>query len=629
MIGEIAHFLALASALGLILVLIFNAFFYSAGRHANQDILSYKLFHQSCLLIFISFGLYIYLAITDDFSISYIANHSNSQLPIFYKITSIWSAHEGSMFLWIVFLTLWSTLFINSLSFQHQLKKGTMLMLTIIILGFLLFLLITSNPFERILPFGVLEGADINPVLQDPALAIHPPLLYLGYVGFVISFSFITAYLFHGDIHYPWEKDIKNWSLIAWIFLTVGITLGSWWAYYELGWGGYWFWDPVENASLMPWLAATALIHSNIVTLKKDKLHSWTALLSIFTFIMSLLGTFLVRSGVLNSVHAFANDPYRGVYILSTILFITFFSLAIFIIKSPKKSLYGEYSFLQKDNFILINNCFLIFFLSVILVGTVYPIILDAISGKSISVGPVYYHTILAPFLFAFLFFMSHGPLISWNKEDKFLQIKNFKIFFPISIAISSVIIFWFFDYKDIILILGLLFSVYLIVSVIFDWISQKKLSLNFGRLVSHLGFGTLIFAIFVNAYLSKEINAAMKVGEEITIQEFVIKFKSINKIKKENYEEVFGNFLVTNKKKQVELTPSIRKYDQPVQFTSETSIKTNFIVDYYFAINLSEFEKDKIMVRFYYKPLMFWIWFSILLIAFGGIYQTFRLRNE
>jgi cytochrome c-type biogenesis protein CcmF len=265
----------------------------------------------------------------------------------------------------------------------------------------------------------------------------------------------------------------------------------------------------------------------------------------------------------------------------------------------------------------------------VVLVGTVYPIILDAITGKSISVGPVYYHTILAPFLFVFLFFMSHGPLLSWNKEDKFLQITNLKIFFSISIVISSVIIFWFFDYKDIILILGLLFSVYLVVSVIFDWVSQKKLSLNFGRLVSHLGFGTLIFAIFINAYLSKEINAAMKVGDEIKIQEFIIKFKSINKIKKENYEEVFGNFLVTHKEKQVELTPSIRKYDQPVQFTSETSIKTNFIVDYYFAINLSEFEKEKIMVRFYYKPLMFWIWLSILLIACGGFYQTFRLRNE
>jgi cytochrome c-type biogenesis protein CcmF len=426
-----------------------------------------------------------------------------------------------------------------------------------------------------------------------------------------------------------WAKIANFWIILPWSLLTIGIGLGSFWAYYELGWGGYWFWDPVENASLMPWLAATALIHSNIVTFKKDKLHSWTALLSLFTFIMSLLGTFLVRSGVLNSVHAFANDPHRGVYILSTILFITFFSLAIFIIKSPKKSLDGKYSFFQKDNFILINNCFLIFFLSVILVGTVYPIILDAISGKSISVGPVYYHTILAPFLFVFLFFMAHGPLLSWNKEDKFLQIKNLKIFFPISIVISSIIIFLFFDYKDIILILGLLFSVYLIISVIFDWISQKKLSLNFGRLVSHLGFGILIFSIFINAYLSKEINTAMKVGDEIKIQEFIIKFKSINKIKKENYEEVFGNFLVTNKEKQVELTPSIRKYDQPVQFTSETSIKNNFIVDYYFAINLSEFEKDKIMVRFYYKPLMFWIWFSILLIAFGGFYQTFRLRNE
>jgi cytochrome c-type biogenesis protein CcmF len=328
-------------------------------------------------------------------------------------------------------------------------------------------------------------------------------------------------------------------------------------------------------------------------------------------------------------VHAFANDPYRGVYILSMILLITFFSLAIFIIKNPKKTLNQEHFFLQKDNFILINNYFLIFFLSVVLVGTVYPIILDAVSGRSISVGPVYYHTILAPFLFIFLFFMSHGPLLSWNKQDKFLQLKNIKIFLPISVVTSLIIIFWFFEQKDITLILGLLFSIYLIISVIFDLISQKALKLNFGRLTSHFGFGILIFSIFVNAYLSKEINTSMKVGDEIKIDEFTIKFSSINKNKKDNYEEVFGNFLVSNKGEKVELSPSIRKYDQPAQVTSEVSIKSNLIADYYFAINLSEFEKDKIMIRFYFKPLMFWIWFSIILIALGGFYQSLRFKNE
>jgi cytochrome c-type biogenesis protein CcmF len=553
--------------------------------------------------------------------------NSHTTKPLIYKISGAWGNHEGSMVLFILILSLFSFIFVRT-TIDDKLKFYTVFFQSILIFIFLIFLIFTSNPFDQIDP-KPLQGFGLNPILQDPLLAIHPPFLYFGYVGFSLVFSFALAGLATNSFDKSWSKIANFWIILPWSLLTIGIGLGSFWAYYELGWGGYWFWDPVENASLMPWLAATALIHSNIVTYKKDKLHSWTALLSIFTFIMSLLGTFLVRSGVLNSVHAFANDPYRGVYILSAILLISFYSLTIFIIKSPRKNFYGEYSFLQKDNFILINNCFLIFFLSVVLVGTVYPIILDAISGKSISVGPVYYHTILAPFLFVFLFFMSHGPLLSWNKVDKFSQIKNFKIFFPTSVVICLIIIFWLFDYKDITLILGLLFSIYLIVSVIFDWISQKKLSVNLGRLISHLGFGVLIFSIFVNAYLSKEINTAMKVGDEIKIEEFLIKFKSINKVKKENYDEVFGNFLVTLNDKQVELSPSIRKYDQPVQFTSETSIRSSLITDYYFAINLSEFEKDKIMVRFYYKPLMFWIWLSILLIAFGGIYQTFRIRNE
>jgi cytochrome c-type biogenesis protein CcmF len=626
MAGTIGNLALFFSVLFNVLLIV-----YLVKRIKNNDFKNLKIinfFNDSIFfLLLISFTILVYCFVISDFSNVAVYKNSHTTKPLIYKISGAWGNHEGSMVLFILILSLFSFIFVRT-TIDEKLKFYTVFFQSILIFIFLIFLILTSNPFDQIDP-KPLQGLGLNPILQDPLLAIHPPFLYFGYVGFSLVFSFALAGLTTNSFDKSWSKIANFWIILPWSLLTIGIGLGSFWAYYELGWGGYWFWDPVENASLMPWLAATALIHSNIVTYKKDKLHSWTALLSIFTFIMSLLGTFLVRSGVLNSVHAFANDPYRGVYILSAILLISFYSLTIFIIKSPRKNFYGEYSFLQKDNFILINNCFLIFFLSVVLVGTVYPIILDAISGKSISVGPVYYHTILAPFLFVFLFFMSHGPLLSWNKEDKFSQIKNFKIFFPTSVVICLIIIFWLFDYKDITLILGLLFSIYLIVSVIFDWIFQKKLSVNLGRLISHLGFGVLIFSIFVNAYLSKEINTAMKVGDEIKIEEFLIKFKSINKVKNENYDEVFGNFLVTLNDKQVELSPSIRKYDQPVQFTSETSIRSNLITDYYFAINLSEFEKDKIMVRFYYKPLMFWIWLSILLIAFGGIYQTFRIRNE
>ncbi|NCU45212.1 MAG: heme lyase CcmF/NrfE family subunit [Candidatus Fonsibacter ubiquis] len=570
MAGAIGNLALFFSALFNVLLIV-----YLVKRIKNNDFKNLKIinfFNDSIFfLLLISFTILVYCFVISDFSNVAVYKNSHTTKPLIYKISGAWGNHEGSMVLFILILSLFSFIFART-TIDDKLKFYTVFFQSILIFIFLIFLILTSNPFDQIDP-KPLQGLGLNPILQDPLLAIHPPFLYFGYVGFSLVFSFALAGLATNSFDKSWSKIANFWIILPWSLLTIGIGLGSFWAYYELGWGGYWFWDPVENASLMPWLAATALIHSNIVTYKKDKLHSWTALLSIFTFIMSLLGTFLVRSGVLNSVHAFANDPYRGVYILSAILLISFYSLTIFIIKSPRKNFSGEYSFLQKDNFILINNCFLIFFLSVVLVGTVYPIILDAISGKSISVGPVYYHTILAPFLFVFLFFMSHGPLLSWNKEDKFSQIKNF--------------------------------------------------------LISHLGFGVLIFSIFVNAYLSKEINTAMKVGDEIKIQEFLIKFKSINKVKKENYDEVFGNFLVTLNDKQVELSPSIRKYDQPVQFTSETSIRSNLITDYYFAINLSEFEKDKIMVRFYYKPLMFWIWLSILLIAFGGIYQTFRIRNE
>ena len=330
MIIEISHFLSILATGLFFLVGCFS--FVRSGDVLISKLIS-RTYSHAFLFLFSSFVIYIWLAVTDNFSVAYIASHSNTELPTFYKISSIWSAHEGSMFLWIIFLAAWGFLFNVKVDNKEILKSKSIGIISIILVGFLLFLLITSNPFETIFPFAPSNGADINPVLQDPALAIHPPTLYLGYVGFVIPFACAIAFLIHGNSDIKWEQLARNWSVVAWIFLTVGITLGSWWAYYELGWGGYWFWDPVENVALMPWLAATAFLHSLSVSIKSSNLRIWTILLSISVFSLSLFGTFIVRSGIIDSVHSFANDPERGLYLLAFIGTIIIFSMALFVLR--------------------------------------------------------------------------------------------------------------------------------------------------------------------------------------------------------------------------------------------------------------------------------------------------------
>jgi len=509
MIGEISHLLSLSAVLLLSLVLIFNLFFSFNQSHSNQLILSMRLFNQACWLVFISFGIYIYLAISDDFSIAYIANHSNSQLPIFYKVTSIWSAHEGSMFLWIVFLIAWSFLFINALDKNHPLKKPTLLMLSLIILGFLLFLLITSNPFERILPFGAIEGADINPVLQDPALAIHPPMLYLGYVGFVISFSFITAYLFHGDFKLDWEQDIKNWSLVAWIFLTIGIALGSWWAYYELGWGGYWFWDPVENVALMPWLAATAFMHSLFASSKSDVLKTWTMFLGILIFALSLFGAFIVRSGIIDSVHSFANDPERGLYLLSFSGSITLLALSVFAyrlpsLKSSKLVVSGsKESFLSMNNILMITSIFSIF------LGVTYPLIIESINGDKVSIGPPYYNTIFAPLILIAAVFIMISVDALWQRS---MSLRSLFITMAIPTFLSFVSIYLIWAFASVFSLLAYI-GIFSGLLIIFSYINRiinnffNKKYINKGSAVAHLGLGLLFFAVSMNSIFSYEKN--------------------------------------------------------------------------------------------------------------------------
>ena len=632
MIGEIAHFLSLAAVLLLSLVLIFNLFFFFNKIHPNQLTLSMRLFNQSCWLVFLSFGMYVYLAISDDFSIAYIASHSNSQLPIFYKVTSIWSAHEGSMFLWIVFLTAWSILFINSLDKNHPLKKLTMLMLSLIILGFLLFLLLTSNPFERILPFGVLEGADINPVLQDPALAIHPPMLYLGYVGFVISFSFITAYLLNGNFELQWEQDIKSWSFVAWIFLTIGIALGSWWAYYELGWGGYWFWDPVENVALMPWLAATAFMHSLFASSKSNVLKTWTMFLGILIFALSLFGAFIVRSGIIDSVHSFANDPERGLYLLGfsgsiTLLALTIFAYRLPALNSSKLVVTGsKESFLSMNNILMITSIFSIF------LGVTYPLIIESISGEKVSIGPPYYNTIFAPLILIAAVFIMISVNALWQRSMP-LRALFVTTSAPTMLSLLSLYLIWHAtNIFSILAYIGIFSGLLILFSYLLRTIGNifNKKFINKGSAIAHIGLGLLFFAVSMNSILSYEKNLNLAPGQSISVNESVRKFsfKDIQVFQASNHDVISAQVSLLQDGREISLNPQKRKYATRGQITSESAIHASVLKDTYLTIG-DQLENGSWTFSLRINYFIKWIWFSATLMVLGMLLTIFKKKTS
>ena len=630
MIGEIAHFLSLSAVLLLSLVLIFNLSFFFTKIHPNQLILSMRLFNQACWLVFISFGMYVYLAISDDFSIAYIASHSNSQLPIFYKVTSIWSAHEGSMFLWIVFLTAWSILFINSLDKSHPLKKLTLLMLSVIILGFLLFLLLTSNPFDRIMPFGALEGADINPVLQDPALAIHPPMLYLGYVGFVISFSFITAYLLNGDFELQWEQDIRNWSFVAWIFLTIGITLGSWWAYYELGWGGYWFWDPVENVALMPWLAATAFMHSLFAASKSNVLKTWTMFLGILIFALSLFGAFIVRSGIIDSVHSFANDPERGLYLLSFSGLITLLALTIFAYRLPALNSSKLVVTGSKESFLSMNNILMITSIFSIFLGVTYPLIIESISGEKVSIGPPYYNTIFAPLILIAAAFIMISVDALWQRSMP-LKALLITIFAPTMLSLLSLYLIW--QVTNIFSILAYI-GIFSGSLILFSYLTRtinnffNKKFINKGSAIAHIGLGLLFFAVSMNSILSYEKNLNLAPGQSISINESVreFSFNDIRVFKASNHDVISAQVSLLQDGREISLNPQKRKYATRGQITSESAIHASVLKDTYLTIG-DQLENGTWTFSLKINYFIKWIWFSAALMVLGMLLTIFKKK--
>ncbi|AEA80919.1 cytochrome c heme lyase subunit CcmF [Candidatus Pelagibacter sp. IMCC9063] len=594
-----------------------------------QFFLFYKV---SFYLILFSFLVLIVCFTISDFSIISVYENSHTDKPLFYKISAAWGNHEGSMLLFILVISLYGVLFLlNSKNINDPLRACTIFFQSIIQLIFLSFLIFTSNPYNKIFPIPA-QGLGLNPILQDPLLAIHPPFLYLGYVGFSLVFSLLLAALILKQYNSGWASIAKKWIMLPWSFLSFGIALGSFWAYYELGWGGYWFWDPVENASLMPWIASTALIHSIVVMEKLKKLFAWTAILTILTFLLSLFGTFLVRSGVLNSVHAFANDPERGVYILLIISAITLGSLIVYILKFPKESASNNsFVLFSRDFSILLNNYFLIFILTVVIVGTTYPILLSVFTGETISVGPQYYNTILAPFIFVFLILMAIGPLMKWNGNSLIPTKQKIFLFFLVSIFLTILISFYL-SKSNFIFLLGVLCSVYLITSVFYEIIMYKKNSFikqNFSRLFSHLGFGLLILAITLNHFFSKEITTKIDLGESFFKQGVKINFLKLESNKEKNFEELFGSYEIIKDNKTFILKPSIRKYKQPQQFTSETSIQSDGLSDVYIAMDYAGDPNAGIGVRFYYNYFVRLIWVSFALITIGGIMSFVRRGNE
>ena len=615
----------------LILGLLFSLFAIpiSIRNFRDTKIIDEKIFFVLFLQLFfvvVSFGGLIFSFINSDFSNETVFNNSHTTKPLFYKISGTWGNHEGSLLLWLLVLTLFIFLFlIKSNNYPKKYRILTILFQQIIIIGFFIFILKTSNPFNYLIPVPK-EGLGLNPILQDPALAIHPPILYLGYVGSSIIFSSSLSAVVLNYVNQSWAKHIKAWILITWIFLTIGILLGSIWAYYELGWGGFWFWDPVENVSLMPWICLTALLHCILVLEKKLLLTSWVIVLSISTFVLSMSGTFLVRSGILNSVHTFANDPERGVFILVFLFSLILLSLIVFFLfqkQTEKPS--NKVSLFSKEVAIIFNNWFLMYFLSVVLIGTLYPIFLDVLTSEKISVGPPFYHKLIVPFLIPFLVFMSIGPNLKWIKSN--LKMVNFSLIllFVMSLIISFIVLK---INSRSTLISTVLFSasVYLFFIAVKDFFNKSFKT--YSQKIAHFGFSLLILSILLNSFFSTEIITNLKVGKKYFHNDGNIYFKKIETSRIKNYKSIVGHFIIQDKKNIIEMKPELRVYNQPNIVTSEADIKSTLFSDKFLVINQVK-DSEFFNVRFQSKPFMIWIWISAVLLAIGGIFSLTQRFNE
>ncbi len=633
MIPELGHF-ALWLGLGVALALGILPMWGAARGRSDFMVLARPLSYALFALVTFASACLVASFLRNDFSVLYVASNSNSHLPLPYQVAGFWGGHEGSLLLWVQMLVVWMVaVALFSRHLPRDVLARILAVMGLVSVGFLLFMLLTSNPFDRLFPVP-LDGRDLNPLLQDPGMVFHPPTLYMGYVGFCVAFAFAIAALIGGNLDATWARWTRPWTTVAWMFLTVGIAMGSAWAYYELGWGGWWFWDPVENASLMPWFLGTALIHSLAVTEKRGSFKNWTVLLAILAFSFSLLGTFLVRSGVLSSVHAFATDPRRGLFILAFLTIVIGASFALFAWRAPKVGLGARFALFSKETALLSNNVLFMVATAVVLLGTLYPLLLDALGMGKISVGPPYFDAVFLPLMVPTLFMMGVGPLARWKETSVPDLASRLKWAAGVTV-LCAILTGWLAGSIQLLSSIGLLMAYWIFSAVATDlWERVRPEGKGFaevrrraglipramvGMMVAHVGVAMFCLGVTMVKTYETERDVKMNVGDSTTVNGYVFTFKGVQNIQGPNYEATRGSVEVTrNGKLVVAMNPEKRVYRIQQNPMTEAAIAPGLTGDLYVSLG-EEVEGGAWIIRVYVKPFIDWIWGGCLVMALGG----------
>ena len=630
-IGQFALILALALAICQgVLPLI--------GAHKNQPALmavGKSAAYGQFVFVAISFACLTAAFLQDDFSVLYVANHSQLALPTGYKISAVWSAHEGSLLMWILILAVWTMAVARfSRSIPEHLSARVLGVLGLLSVGFLLFALLTSNPFDRLVPAAI-DGANLNPLLQDPGLAIHPPLLYVGYVGFSVAFAFAVAAMIGGDLDQRWARWTRPWTTVAWLFLTIGIALGSWWAYYELGWGGWWFWDAVENASFMPWLVGTALIHSLAVTERRGLFTSWTLLLAIAAFSLSLLGTFLVRSGIIVSVHAFATDPTRGSFILGFLAIVVIGALTLYAWRAPSLDSQAGFSPLSRETFLLLNNVLLVIATALVLMGTLAPLIVEMIDGRKISVGPPWFEVAFMIPTLPLIFLLGLGMHTAWRKQESGRLLKTVRPVAIAAILVGLVLPLLFYGRTSLLVAVGCIAAVWMVGSSFIQPLRSLRRKSGatgitrsaLGMSVAHMGMGLFVIGVTIVSAFGVEADRALKPGESIDVAGFQFALRDLQQVEGPNYTAIEGAIEIRKDGEFVAtVRPQKRQYLVQTNWMTEAGIHPQWNKDLFVALG-DQLGNDAWSVRIQYKPMIRFIWLGAFIMALGGLISVFDRR--
>ena len=631
MIAELGHF---ALILGLVMALLQATLplygVYAANVSLQRSAKSAALLQAFCLTI--SFVGLTVAFLQNDFTIDYVARQSNTLLPYYYKISAVWGGHEGSLLLWVLVLSWWgAAVALFSRSLPREMIARVLAIMGMVSIALISFVILTSNPFNRLLPDFPIDGADLNPLLQDIGLIIHPPMLYMGYVGFTVPFAFAMAGLLGGRLDSAWARWSRPWAVSAWAFLTLGIAIGSWWAYYELGWGGWWFWDPVENASFMPWLAGTALLHSLAVSEKRGVFKAWTVMLAIIAFALSLLGTFLVRSGVLTSVHAFAADPARGMFVLGILTAVIGASLLVFALRASHLNSESRYAWLSRESFLLVNNLLLITATTVVLLGTLFPLVADALKLGKISVGPPYFNALFVPVTLVLLVFLGLGSLVNWKRHQAKEFLPLWKVLLasivlgivfplvyfgdaPIRVALSLSLCFW--------VMLSISRDIYLKAKTAKQGFGAGLLRLSrsyYGMQIAHLGLVITVIGVTLTSTYSVEKDVRLGMNDKVDLGAYQFEWLGVREYSGANFESIQAKVAVLRNGQVIEyLYPEKRLYVVQNRSMTEAAIDSGLLRDVYVAIG-EPLDNDEWAVRVYYKPFVRWLWLGALVMALGG----------